>query len=321
MHVYNRNILFIYFLFAFNMDLKQLRYFTTVVETGGFSAAARRLHIAQPAISIAIRKLEQELELTLLHRGDRTITPTAEGEVLLGHARELLARAASAELEMQELRGLTKGEVRLGIPSMLGSYYFPPILMGFKHRHPGLRLSVYEQGTRRLQQMIHDGELDLGVVVADGPPSDLETRPLTREEMVACMPADHPLAAKRTISMHDFFSQELVVFKAGYFLREFIDRFSALEGKAPKIAFETDLIPLTKAIVRQGFGITTFLRMVLDNEPPDGLVAVPFDEPVFLDLSLAWKRGGYLSRADRAFVEYILEQTGGVDEAGLAITS
>lgn len=290
------------------MDLKQLRYFKTVVETGGFSAAARQLHIAQPAISIAIRKLEQELELTLLHRGERTITPTVEGDVLLRHARELLDRAASAELAMRELRGLAKGEVRLGIPSMLGSYFFPPILMGFKHRHPDLRLSVYEQGTRRLQQMIHDGELDLGVVVADSPPEDLETRLLTREEMVACVPADHPLAAQRTISMEAFFSQELVVFKPGYFLREFVDRFSIQGGKIPKIAFETNLIPLTKAIVRQGFGITTFLRMVLENEPVDGLVAIPFEEPVFLDLSLAWKRSGYLSRADSAFVDYILEQ-------------
>jgi DNA-binding transcriptional LysR family regulator len=172
-----------------------------------------------------------------------------------------------------------------------------------------LRLSVYEQGTRRLQQMIHGGELDLGVVVADSPPADLETRLLTREEMVACVPADHPFAAQSSISMEEFFAQELVVFKPGYFLREFVDRFNEQADKAPRIAFETNLIPLTKAIVRQGFGITTILRMVLENEPADGLVAVPFEEPVFLDLSLAWKRGGYLSRADRAFVEYIIDHT------------
>jgi DNA-binding transcriptional LysR family regulator len=297
------------------MDLKQLRYFKTVVEAGGFSAASRLLHVAQPSLSIAVRKLEQELELTLLHRGERTITPTVEGEVLLDHARKLLELAEAAELEMRELRGLAKGEVRLGIPSMLGSYFFPPILMGFKHRYPELRLSVFEQGTRRLQQMIREGELDLGVVVADSPPEDLETRLLTREEMVACVPADHPFAERQSISIEDFFSQELVVFKPGYFLREFVDRFSEQEQQGPRIAFETNLIPLTKAIVRQGFGITTFLRMVLENEPVDGLVAVSFDEPVFLDLSLAWKRGGYLSRADRAFVDYILEQTGAPTES------
>ncbi|MES9833081.1 MAG: LysR substrate-binding domain-containing protein [Candidatus Thiodiazotropha sp. LLP2] len=289
------------------MNLKQLSYFKAVIDQGGFSAAARHLHIAQPAISIAIRKLESELDLTLLQRSERQITATTEGEVLLGHAERLLEQANVAELEMSELKGLTKGEVRIGIPSMLGSYYFPPFLMGFKHRYPELRLSVFEQGTRRLQEMIRAGELDLGVVVADAPPEDLETRFLTREEMVACVPQDHHFASQDSISMDDFFSQELVVFKQGYFLREFIDRFSQQRQQKPSIAFETNLIPLTKAIVRQGFGITTFLRMVVEQDGQQDLVAVPFSEPVFLDLSLAWKRGGYLSRADRAFVDYILE--------------
>jgi DNA-binding transcriptional LysR family regulator len=165
-------------------------------------------------LSITVRKLEQELELTLLHRGERRITPTVEGEVLQSHARKLLELTEAAELEMRELRGLAMGEVRLGIPNMLGSCFFPPILMGLKHRHPELRLSVYEHVSRRLQQMIHDGELDLGVVVAD--------------------------------------------------------------------------------------------------RPSDGLVAVPFEEPVFLDLSLAWKQGGTLSRADRAFVDDILDQAASV---------
>jgi DNA-binding transcriptional LysR family regulator len=294
------------------MDLKQLHYLTSVVDQGGFTAAARHLNIAQPAISIAIQKLEAQLNLTLLHRGDRKITPTTEGQILLKHARKLLAMTADAEMEMKELRGLTKGEVRVGIPSMLGSYFFPPFLMGFKHRYPDLRLSVMEQGTRKLQQMIKDGELDLGVVVADSSPQELETRQLTREEMVACVPHDHPFAQRDSVSLDEFFSQELVVFKPGYFLREFIDRFNQSAGKEPSIAFETNLIPLTKAIVRQGFGITTFLRMVLENEPADGLVAVSFDEPVYLDLSLAWKRDGYLPQADRAFVDYILAETGRV---------
>jgi DNA-binding transcriptional LysR family regulator len=285
------------------MNLKQLSYFKAVIDQGGFSAAARHLHIAQPAISIAIRKLEEELALTPLQRSDRHITATTEGEVLLQHANKLLEQVKVAELEMRELKGLTKGEVRIGIPSILGSYYFPPFLMGFKHRYPELRLSVFEQGTRKLQEMIRAGELDLGVVVADAPPEDLETRFLTREEMVACVPKDHPFATQTAITMDQFFSQELVIFKQGYFLREFIDRVSQQRHQEPAIAFETNLIPLTKAIVRQGFAITTFLRMVIEQDPHQDLVAVPFVEPVFLDLSLAWQKGGYLSCADRAFID------------------
>lgn len=291
------------------MDLKQLRYFRTVAELGGFTAAANRLHVAQPAVSIAIRKLEAELGLTLLRRGERQVTTTPEGAVLLRHARELLARAAAAELEMQELHGLAKGEVRVGIPSILGSYYFPPLLMAFKHRHPALRLSVIEAGTRSLQQMILDGELDLGVVVPDPPAPELESRRFLREEMVVCVPAEHPLAERAALTVEEFFGQELVVFKEGYFLREFVERCAREHRRTPRIAFETNLIGLTKAIVRNGFGITTLLRMVLEQDRDSDLRAIPFQTPMHFELSLAWKRGGYLSRADRAFVEFVLEQT------------
>lgn len=108
------------------MNLKALRYFLTVAEQGSFTAAAKRLNIAQPAVSMAIRKLEDELELTLFHRTERQITLTDEGRVLLPHARQILQGVADARLAMQELHGLQQGEVRIGISNMLGSYYFPP---------------------------------------------------------------------------------------------------------------------------------------------------------------------------------------------------
>src|SRR5690554_6335683 len=126
---------------ALPFDLRTLRVFVTVADRAGFSAAARELHVAQSAVSQTIANLERQLELTLFHRHERRITLTPEGETLYAHARELLERAEATHLAMRELHGLVKGEVRIGIPSMLGSYYFPPLLMGFKAQHPGIRLT------------------------------------------------------------------------------------------------------------------------------------------------------------------------------------
>lgn len=103
---------------------------------GRLQRRRRSLHLAQSAVSQTVANLEHRLELTLFHRHERRIGLTAEGEALVEHARDLLARAEAAELAMRELHGLVKGELRIGIPSMLGSYYFPPLLMGFKERHP-----------------------------------------------------------------------------------------------------------------------------------------------------------------------------------------
>lgn len=289
---------------ALPFDLRSLGVFLAVVDQGGFSAAARSLHLAQSAVSQTVANLEHRLELTLFHRHERRIGLTAEGEALVEHARDLLARAEAAELAMRELHGLVKGELRIGIPSMLGSYYFPPLLMGFKEHHPGIRLTVVEAGARRLQRMIAAGELDLGVVIDDGESRHLTRRPLAREEMVVCVPREHPFAGRDHVTPEAFFAEPLVLFQDGYFHREFIDALARDTGASANVAFESNLIPLTKAIVRQGYGITTFLRRVVEEAE---LAAVPFDPPAWLALSLAWKEGAYLSRAEQAFVEFALE--------------
>lgn len=292
------------------MDIRKLQIFKAVVTEGGFTGAAKSLHMAQPAVSIAIRKLENELELMLFHRQDKQVKLTDEGKVLLKHTDRILADVRLAQTEMSELRGLRKGEVRIGIPSMLGSYYFPEILMAFKLRYPDLQLSVIEGGARDIQQQIEKGELDMGIIVRDQIPDNLEYALCLKEEMVVCVPPEHPFAARESVAYKNFFAEQLVLFKEGYFHREFLKRLSQQTGFEPKLAFETNLIALIRAIVKKGFGITTFLRKVVEED--DELVAIPFATPVWLDLCIGWKKGGYLSHADRQFVEFLLNETEGL---------
>jgi len=105
------------------MDLRQLRFFTEIARTGNFTRAAERLRIAQPAMSVAIKRLEEELDLVLFNRQDKRVTLTAEGEVFLEHACGILNSVKVAELEMADLHGLNKGELRIGIPPMLSAYF------------------------------------------------------------------------------------------------------------------------------------------------------------------------------------------------------
>lgn len=289
------------------MDFRKLQIFQQVAQTGSFTQAARNLHMAQPAVSIAVKKLEAELELTLLDRQEKQVMLTAEGRVLLSHAQRILTDVQQAQLEMSELKGLRKGEVRIGIPSMLGSYYFPEILMAFKLSYPELQLSVIEGGARDIQNRIAEGELDMGVIVRDQTPENLDFELCLREQMVVCVPPDHRFARCDSVTFNEFFSEQLVLFKESYFHREFINRLSRESGLQPQVAFETNLIALIRSIVKKGFGITTFLQKVVDED--DQLVAVPFAEPVWLDLCIAWKKGGYLSHADRHFKAFLLQQT------------
>ncbi|WP_067211911.1 LysR family transcriptional regulator [Marinomonas aquimarina] len=289
------------------MEIKPLRYFIAVANALSFTRAAEQLHIAQPAISMSIKKLEQELQVQLFHRHDRKISLTDEGQVLYEHAKRLIQQADETELAMQELSGLSRGEVRVGIPSMLGSYYFPPILMAFRHRYPNLTLQVIEGGTWKLQQMLESGEIDLSVIVAETPSEQLETRALLKEQMLVTVSKEHPFVALDSIPVELFFNEELVMFKEGYFHRRVIDRLAQQQGIKPNFGFETNLIPLIKSIVKQGFGISTLLGMVIEED--DGLVTRPFADPVWLDINIAWRKDGYLSKANEAFLQFVIKET------------
>ena len=301
------------------MDVRQLRYFLEVARGGNFTRAAEGLRIAQPAISMAIKKLEEELDHVLFNRQGKKVSLTAEGEIFLRHARRILDDVKAAEMEMGELKGLTKGEVRLGIPPMISAYFFHDIIRDFKRQYPQLHLSVHGEGAGRIQKMIGQGELDMGVVAGGSFPETLEVRRFLREEIVACVPLEHRFAGRQSVTLAEFIAEALVFYKEGYYIREFF--FDTLKGTgvAPNIVFETNLFSLVKSLVRNGTGVSMFLRMVVAADTD--LAAVSFDPPLHLDLLIAWKKQIYLSRANRAFVDFLLQQasgdwgigTGGVD--------
>ncbi|WP_221798079.1 LysR family transcriptional regulator [Oceanobacter mangrovi] len=287
------------------MDYKALSYFYEVARQNSFTKAAEVLDVAQPAVSMAIKRLEQQLQLTLFHRRDRQIALTTEGQKLFAQAEKIIQAMADAELEMEELRGLQRGVVQLGTPSMLGSYYFPPLIMAFKHKYPNLSLSVYEGGAWQLQQMLERGELDLAVIESGEISEDIESRPILREEMRVVVPVDHPFASRTSVSPEEFLQQELVIFRPGYFHRRVLDQMAEEAGIQPEISFETNLLPLIRSIVKHGYGISTLLNMAVEDDPE--LVTISFDPPIILDLCLAWRKDGYLSKANRAFVDFMLE--------------
>lgn len=288
------------------MDIRQLQIFRSVAQHLSFSKAAEELFIAQPAISIAIKKLENELDTQLFNRATKRVNLTPEGKALLNHANTILKQVSDAKTEMQALQGLERGEVRIAMPSMLGSYHFPALFERFMKEHPSLQVYVEEEGTRQVEQHLLDGSIDLGVVIMDQAPESLEVHPLINEEMLVCLAPDHPLASRKRIAAEQFFEENLILIKEGYFLRETIDRLGQQLQIAPRIIFETNLMLLIKRLVLSGQGISTCLQSVLDNETE--LRGVSFDPPIYFRMGLAWKKGHYLSAANRAFVNFLLQK-------------
>ena len=285
------------------MNLKRLEYFCQLAVLGNFTRAAQAVGIAQPALTVAIQKLEQEVGLKLINRADKNSLLTAEGEVLYKLATQLLSQAKQVELELEELKDLERGTIRFGVSAMMGSYYFPKILTEFKQKYPNIKIHLVDQGTAALEKMLLNSELDLALVRGDLENPQLRYTELINEEVVAGMVSSHPLAAEQTISLAQFCQQPLVLFHEGYFLREVVSQYSKKHQLALNIFMETNLIELQKSLVRNGVGITTCLSRILQNEQQ--MTSTPFEPKIEFKLSLAWKKNHYLSKASKVFMTYL----------------
>ncbi|QDF67576.1 LysR family transcriptional regulator [Shewanella sp. SNU WT4] len=291
------------------MEFRQLQHFCSLIQYGSFTMAAEHLQLAQPALSQSLKKLETELKVKLVNRSagksDKSISLTAEGQALHEHAKIILGQMEQAQRHISSMASLSLGEVRIAVPGMLGSFYLPSRLMAFRHNHPNIKLSLFEGGTRDTLRMLNQEEVDIAIITAADMQDNFDGHFLLQEQMVAAVGFDHPLADFNQVSLAQFLAHDLVMFKTGYFHREWLLEQAKKLEISPQIAFETNLIALIKQLVSQGFAVSSVLKMAVNQD--DNIHAIPFSPPISLDLYIAWKKAKPLSCADTAFVEFLLK--------------
>ena len=252
------------------MQLHQLAYFVAVAETRHFTRAAEREHVAQPSLSQQIRALEQELGSPLFNRVRGNITLTPAGETLLPLARRILADAATARRQVQELLDLRRGTVRLGATPSLCTGFLPEVLRDFHNDYPGIQLIVEEGGSRDLVRDLAMGRLDLALIILPLHSSDpaLATTPLLRENLVVVTslrsPAPGPDGELRIDDLRD---QPLVMFRRGYDLREFTVGACREAGFEPTFAIEGGEMDAVVGFVAAGLGAAVIPSMVASRQP------------------------------------------------------
>ncbi len=194
------------------MELRQLRYFVAVAEDMHFNRAAERLHIAQPALSQQIRRLEHELKTTLFHRTTRSVELTDTGRVLLAEARRVLA---DVDYTLAAVRHAADGEtglLRLGFVSSAALQVLPTLVLALQERWPRLHLTLEEGTTDRQIEDIREGRIDIGVAREMAPLEGFVSQPLAKEPLVAAVPVNHRLAEQGRIRIADLAGERFVVF-------------------------------------------------------------------------------------------------------------
>ncbi|WP_420225678.1 LysR family transcriptional regulator [Pigmentiphaga litoralis] len=256
------------------MDLRRLRYFVAIQETGSFSQAASRLHIVQSALSTQIQKLEASLGVQLFVRDAQGVRPTAAGARLLVHARDILDRVAAAERDVKVHGQAEGGVVRIGIPSSISRMLTVPLLKAVEAARPRLTLQVVEVLTAELESMLLQDKLDIALLMVAGEPSgSFESQHLRNEPLylVGHPDAAHDWPDRVPIAALD--RTDLILPTTRHGVRQVLAREAAQQGLRLRIKHELDSIPRTVQLIAGGAGASVMLVSSFVEEWRAGLVA------------------------------------------------
>src|SRR5579875_2876884 len=253
------------------MDLRQLRYLVALADERHFTRAAAREHVAQPALSQQIRRLEDEVGLALVERTTRHVAITDAGQLLVARARRMLAELEAAQAELLAVRGMESGRVRVGTMHTMGPIDVSVALAVFHERHPAIELTVREQSSEELAAMLRDDELDLAFLSVT---ERVESHGLALHQLVlvALLPPEHPLAASQPLDIAELAGEEFISFRPGARLRELLFSAARRAGFEPRVKLESNESQRIRRLVARGMGVAILPRS--DAVAPGAEVAV-----------------------------------------------
>ncbi|MDR3535438.1 MAG: LysR family transcriptional regulator [Acetobacteraceae bacterium] len=284
------------------MELRTLRAFVEVVRQGGFSQAARAVFATQSTVSKAVKQLEDELGFSLLDRTGHRNALTAAGEVVYRRARVMLAERDDLVTELDELRGLKRGMLRLGLPPIGSSTLFAPLFAIFRSRYPGIDIRLVEHGSRRLEASLLAGEVELAASLLPVP-DDFEWQEVRLEPVDVLIAADHPLAGSDRLALKALADLPFILFDAGFALNPIILDACQRAGFTPTIAARSSQIDFVVALVAAGLGVGFLPRMIARQRGHPNVRNIGVEDAgMDWHMALIWRRGGYLSHAAQAWL-------------------
>ena len=273
-----------------SLNLNSLRLFLAVATHRGFSRAARVTGVSQPAISKAVRLLEQQGGAQLLVRSPSGVVLTEAGTLLAEHARALFAEERAAEEQLESLRGLRRGVLRVGASTTLAASFLPPILGALYRAHPGIDIRLLSANARTVIGAILDHQVELGLV--EGPIQDgrLEVRAWREDELLVLVSPTHPLAHLRRVTGPQLMEEPLIIREEGAGTRGVM--LAALRRRrwTPRRTFEVNSTEAIKGLVAAGVGWAVLSGRIARDELQLGRLK-RLDVPEFaLRRMLSWIR-------------------------------
>lgn len=292
------------------MEFDQLRLFVDLVKEQSFTKVAERNFITQPAVSLSIQKLEDELGTKLLERTTRRVLVTEEGRILYDYARDILEKAREAKVVLQERQDRMVGAIRLATVHSVGLYELPASLKEFIRRYPEVNIHVEYKPSDQVYHAVLDGDADLGMVAYPEERSGIITLPFFEDELVLICNREHPLAGAGTVRLAELEGQRFVGFQAEIPTRKATDALLKREGVRIDIRMECDNIEILKKMVEVGLGVSLVPHLSVQQEARTGELSIARirDHTIRRPLAIVHRKGKTLSRPQKAFVALLTEE-------------
>jgi LysR family hydrogen peroxide-inducible transcriptional activator len=279
------------------MTLTELRYIVAVARERHFGRAAEACFVSQPTLSVAIKKLEEELDCKIFERGGNEVSVTPLGEEIVRQAQQVIEQAQGIKEIAKRGKDPLSGPLRLGVIYTIGPYLLPDLVRKAIETTPQMPLMLQENFTVKLLEMLRTGELDCAIMAEPFPDTGLAVAPLYDEPFMVATPKNHPLAQRTAIPAEELKRETMLLLGTGHCFRDHVlevcpeyARFSS-DAEGIRKSFEGSSLETIKYMVASGMGITVVPKLSVPAEPQAHLAFVPFADPVpTRRVVLAWRR-------------------------------
>ena len=281
------------------MEIRQLEYFLMVSRVNSFTRAAERLYVSQPAVTNAIRSLEDELGIQLFDRGQKQALLTTEGQIFFAHVEKIMNGISNTLEEINSLKNLSDGVVNIGLTALGGINSTIFLLKAFIEGYPNIKISVREDATDNLQKFLIEDKLDFAFLFSGKEKSALNYIELPAQELSICCSRRHRFRRQNVLPIEELRNEILILPKSA---KEILNSAEIFKNVAAEIYH----VQTIKSLVASGVGISILPEEIFEQD--DNLIAVALEPPIFLKPKLAYKKNRKKSHAAEAFLDLVRKE-------------
>lgn len=291
------------------MELKELEHFIAVVDYDGFSRAASNIYVSQPTLSKSIKKLEDTLNVILFERSTRKLELTDAGKLVYNKALKIINATEELKTSLDDLMHVPSGEIKIGIPPLIGTLFFPVIAKKFDQKYPHISLQLVEHGAKRIEYLVEDGNVDVGIVVLPVNDKKYDILSFINEEFKLFVHKNHHLAKRQIVRLDELEDELFILFNREFSLHDLIiNQCETKGGFRPKIAYESSQWDVIVELVSAELGITLLPKSIYSKMDEQTISAISIESPPMWELGVITKKDRYLSYAVRSLLEFLQKE-------------